>query len=323
MTVALSPGRIGSLALANRIVMPPMQRYEGTAEGFATDYHVRHYARRARGGVGLVILESTAVSPEGRLMADDIGIFSDAHARAIAAVAEAVGSEGVPALVQLSHGGRKSRPQDGGPLLAPSAVAYDERYGVPRAMTEAEIGKMVDDFARAAERAVNAGFAGVELHAAHGYLLHQFLSPLSNLRSDAYGGDEDRRTAVPALVIQAVRKALGPEPVVMLRISASDNAPGGLAPDTAARAVARLAPLGLDAVHVSSGGLVPSAAQYPEPPDQLAYAARLRSGLSVPVIAVGGVRSLAAASAIIEAGKADFVAIGRPLLIYPDLSRLS
>lgn len=321
MSLAFSPGRIGSLALANRIVMPPMQRYEGTSEGYATDYHVNHYARRARGGVGLVILESTAVSPEGRLMADDIGIFTDAHGAALARVAAAVRAEGVPAMVQLSHGGRKSRPQGGGGLLAPSAIAYDGHYGMPEAMSARDIDKAVDDFAAAARRAVAAGFAGVELHAAHGYLLHQFLSPLSNRRDDAYGGDEARRAALPARVIRAVRAAVGDGAAVTMRVSASDDAEGGLTPATVAPLLARLAEEGLDAVHVSSGGLVPADRQAGQRAASLDCAATLRAALSIPVIAVGGVRSLGEIEALLAAGKADFVAVGRPLLIYPDLSR--
>ncbi|MBP1845710.1 NADPH2 dehydrogenase [Rhizobium petrolearium] len=322
MTLAFSPGRIGSLTLANRIVMPPMQRYEGTAEGFATGYHVNHYARRARGGVGLVILESTAISPEGRLMGDDIGIFSEAHALALSRIAAAVKAEGASALVQLSHGGRKSRPYGGGPLLAPSAVAYDERYGMPQAMTEADIEKLIADFRIAARRAIDSGFAGVELHAAHGYLLHQFLSPLSNRRDDEYGGDEDRRAVLPARIIRAVRDELGPQPVVTMRISASDNADSGLTPEMAARALSYLAGHGLDAVHVSAGGLVPPAAQTMPLVESLACAEIIRSALSIPVIAVGGINNLADVEAILSTGKADFVAIGRPLLIYPDLSRI-
>lgn len=321
MSLAFSPGRIGSLALANRIVMPPMQRYEGTSEGYATDYHVNHYARRARGGVGLVILESTAVSPEGRLMADDIGIFTDAHGAALARVAAAVRAEGVPAMVQLSHGGRKSRPQGGGRLLAPSAIAYDGHYGMPEAMSAHDIDKAVDDFAAAAGRAVAAGFAGVELHAAHGYLLHQLLSPLSNRRDDDYGGDAIRRAALPARVIRAVRAAVGGNAAVTMRVSASDDAEGGLTPATVAPLLARLVEEGLDAVHVSSGGLVPADRQAGQRAASLDCAATLRAALSVPVIAVGGVRSLGEIEELLAAGKADFVAVGRPLLIYPDLSR--
>ena len=321
VTMAFSPGRIGSLTLANRIVMPPMQRYEGTPDGFATDYHVNHYARRARGGVGLIILESTAVSPEGRLMADDVGIYSDAHAAALSRVASAIGAEGVPALVQLSHGGRKARPQGGPPLLAPSAVAYDDRYGLPQAMTPDDVEKVVRDFAAAAARAMAAGFAGVELHAAHGYLLHQFLSPLSNRRDDDWGGDEERRAALPARIVRAVRRAVGPAAAVTMRISASDDAEGGLTPEAAARMLSRIAGEGLDAVHVSCGGLVPPERQSAARLRSVDCAGIVRAALSIPVIAVGGVRSLETVEELLASGKADFVAIGRPLLIYPDLHR--
>ena len=320
MSLIFTPTTLGRLTLANRIVMPPMQQYQGTPEGFATPYHVQHYARRARGGVGLVIVESTAVAPEGRLMEDDVGLFSDAHADALAPVAAAVHAEGAPVLVQLCHGGRKGVPHRGGPLLAPSALPHSD-YGMPEPMDATDIASVVAAFAEGAERAIGAGFDGVELHAAHGYLLHQFLSPLSNTRTDDYGGSPQNRARLLAEIVAAVRARIGPEPVVTVRVSASDHAEGGLTADAVAESLAAIVPLGLDAVHVSAGGLLPGAKVVTAADDQIELAAIVRQRLGIPVIAVGRVRSLEAAEAIVARGAADLVAIGRPLLVYPDLSR--
>ena len=322
MSLAFSPIHIGRLHLKNRIVLPPMQQYQGSAEGFATAYHVQHYARRARGGVGLVIVESTAVAPEGRLMVDDIGLFSEAHVAPLAMLAAAVKAEGVPTLLQLCHGGRKSVPHQGGRLLAPSAIAYDDVYGMPEPMNDADIAAVIAGFALAAKRALSAGFDGVELHAAHGYLLHQFLSPLSNRREDAYGGSAANRLRLLAEIVQAVRATIGPERPVTMRVSASDHADGGLDPESVAAALAVLVPLGLDAVHVSSGGLLPTPPRDIGPGYQVAYAKAIRAAIDVPVIAVGNIRSRRQVDDILSGGAADLVAIGRPLLIYPDLARV-
>lgn len=322
MSLAFSPFSIGRLRLANRIVLPPMQQYQGSAEGFATAYHAHHYARRARGGVGLVIVESTAVAPEGRLMADDVGLFSEAHVAPLAAVAAAVRQAAVPVLVQLCHGGRKAVPHRGGRLLAPSPLSYSDRYGLPEAMSPADIAAVTGAFATAARRALAAGFDGIELHAAHGYLLHQFLSPLSNHRSDAYGGDAPRRRRLLAEVITAVRAAVGPATPVTMRVSADDHAPGGLTPGQVALALRALVPLGLDAVHVSSGGLLPTLPQDAASGCRLRSAGVIRRATGAPVIAVGGIRTRRQVEEILRDGLADLVAIGRPLLIYPDLDRV-
>ncbi|WP_332694179.1 oxidoreductase [Bosea sp. (in: a-proteobacteria)] len=322
MSIAFSPVSIGSLTLKNRIVLPPMQQYQGSTDGFATEYHQHHYARRARGGVGLVIIESTAVAPEGRLMTDDIGLFSEAHVAPLAAVAAAVRAENVPVFVQLSHGGRKSVPHGGGVLLAPSRIAYDDCYGLPEAMSAEAIAVAIEAFGTGARRAVAAGFDGVELHAAHGYLLHQFLSPLSNRREDGYGGSPERRWRLLAEVIGAVRAAVGPAVPVTIRVSASDHAAGGLEPEVVAEALQALVPLGLDAVHVSSGGLLPAPPPETGPGYQVRYAEAIRRKMKVPVIAVGQIRTREQVEDILVQGRADLVAIGRPLLIYPDLSRV-
>ncbi|CAH1651611.1 NADPH dehydrogenase [Hyphomicrobiales bacterium] len=320
--LASTPFTIGGLTLKNRIVMPPMQQYQGTTEAFATAYHVHHYARRARGGVGLVIIESTAVAPEGRLMADDIGLFSEAHVPPVAAIAAAVKAEGVPILMQLSHGGRKSRPHPGSRLIAPSAIPHDDDYGMPEAMSLGDITRVVMAFATAARRALAAGFDGVELHAAHGYLLHQFLSPLSNQRGDSYGAGPEGRRRIVADVIRAVREAVGRDVPVTIRVSASDYQEGGLTAEMIADALTVLVPMGLDAVHVSSGGLSPEPPPNTGPGYQVGFARTIRERIEVPVIAVGNIRTAIQIEDILREGHADLVAIGRPLLVHPDLGRV-
>lgn len=318
MSLAFTSFDLGPLKLKNRLVMAPMQQYRGTRESFATAYHEFHYGRCAEGGVGMIIVESTAVSPNGRLFKDDIGIFSDAHIAPLARVTEAVHAHGTPILLQLSHGGRKSNPPPGAELLAPSAIGYGDDYGQPRAMTAGDIAHAVAEFAAAARRAVKAGFDGIELHAAHGYLLHQFLSPLSNQRGDAYGGSPAARIRAIYETLAAIRAVVGADYPVTLRVSASDYVAGGLTPEVVARAVQALAPLGLAAVHVSSGGLLPVAPEAVFPGYQLPYARTIREITGVPVIAVGGLHRRAIIEKALADGDADLVALGRPILERPD-----
>lgn len=318
MSQLFSPGCIGSLKVHNRIVMSPMQQYRGDKNGHATAYHVHHYARVARGGVGLVIVESTAVAIEGRLFPDDIGIYADTHISPLKAVVEAVHAEGAAISIQLCHGGRKSMPVIGAPVLAPSAIAYDDEHGLPRAVNEDEIARIVGQFEQAARRAVAAGFDAIEIHAAHGYLIHQFLSPLSNRRVDEYGGAFERRGRLMREVFAAVRKAVGESYPLLVRVSASDYDPCGLTPAVVAEHLRSLLPWGLDAVDVSTGALLPLPRPNIGPEYQVPFAAEIKHALSVPVIAVGLIRSATRAEAILASGKADFIAIGRPFLERPD-----
>jgi len=330
MSIAFTPFNLGSLRLKNRLVMAPMQQYRGTRESLATAYHEFHYGRCAEGGVGMIIVESTAVSPNGRLFKDDIGLFSDAHIAPLRRVTDAVHAHGVPVLVQLCHGGRKSNPPPGAELLAPSALGFDcgldcglnpgadAGYGVPRAMDGADIAHAIDEFGAAARRAVQAGFDGIELHAAHGYLLHQFLSPLSNRREDAYGGSAAGRVRFLLEVLAAIRAAVGPAYPVTIRVSASDYVEGGLNPEALAGALNLLLPLGLVAVHVSSGGLLPVAPAQVYPGYQLPYARSIRQAVPLPVIAVGGLHRRSLIEKALAEGNADLIAIGRPILERPD-----
>lgn len=318
MSLAFTTFQLGRIRLKNRLVMAPMQQYRGAADGSATAYHPLHYGRCAEGGIGLIVVESTAVASGGRLFKDDIGIYADRHIAPLRAVTEAVHGFDVPVFIQLSHGGRKSNPPAGERLLAPSALPFDADYGLPEEMSQNDIDEAVKAFADAALRAAAAGFDGIELHAAHGYLIHQFLSPLSNLRDDAYGGSAEGRRRFAREVLAAVRAAVGPEFPVSLRVSASDYVDGGLTPESVADAVNALVPLGLVAVHVSSGGLLPLAPADTRPGYQLGWARAIRQAVPVPVIAVGGLHRRALIEQALADGQADLVAIGRPILERPD-----
>jgi NADPH2 dehydrogenase len=321
MTFMFSPTKIGTLTLKNRIIMAPMQQRQGTEDGYATDYHIHHYGERARGGVGAVIIESTTVSENGRLFPDDIGIFADQHIPPLKKVVEACHKYDTPVIIQLCHGGRKSHPEENRKLWAPSTIAFDDFYGEPKEMTIEDIRQVIQAFQDAAKRSLEAGFDGIELHAAHGYLLHQFLSPLSNQRTDEYGGSLGNRLRLIREVLTAVRKVVGGKFPVQIRVSATDYFEGGLQPDEVGEAISRLIPLGLDAVHVSSGGLLP--VQPPEvyPGYQVPYAESIKGFVSIPVIAVGLIHSADLAENILKQGKADLIAIGRPLLEEPDFVR--
>lgn len=318
MSLAFTPFELGPLRLKNRLVMAPMQQYRGASDASATAYHQFHYGRCAEGGVGLIIVESTAVAPEGRLFKDDIGIFDDAHVGPLRRVTDAVHAHGVPVFIQLSHGGRKSNPPAGMSRLAPSALAFDPAYGVPEVMGKEDIRHAVSAFAAAARRAVAAGFDGIELHAAHGYLIHQFLSPLSNRREDGYGGALKHRVRFIDEVLAGIREAVGTALPITLRVSASDYVPDGLTPGMVAAAVCELKHHALAAVHVSSGGLLPVAPESAHPGYQIGYAHAIRQAVAIPVIAVGGLHRRSLIEQVLAAGQADLVAIGRPILERPD-----
>lgn len=313
-----NPIKIGNTELANRLMAAPMQQYQGTVEGFATDYHVRHYSGFAAGDLGLVIIESTSVAESGRLFQNDIGIFSDRHIEPLKNVTDAVHKNDVPVFIQLCHGGRKASPDNKGKTLAPSALMYNEDYGMPSEMTQEEIQEVVEQFRQAAARSVEAGFDGIELHAAHGYLLHQFLSPLSNKRQDAYGGSPENRLRILREVLQAVRVQVGEEYPVQIRFSAVDYAEGGLTPADIGEAVKVLEPLGMDAVHVSTGGLLPVKPEQIYPGYQVPHAAVIKNYTDVPVIAVGLIHTKELAEEVVQSQRADCIAIGRPLLEDPN-----
>ncbi|TCV97193.1 2,4-dienoyl-CoA reductase-like NADH-dependent reductase (Old Yellow Enzyme family) [Luteibacter rhizovicinus] len=317
----------------NRIVVAPMCQYSAI-DGMPDEWHLVHLGSRAVGGAGAVVSEATAVSPEGRISAGDVGIWNDAQVASWRRIADFVRRQGAVPGVQLAHAGRKASVHapwlGGGPLseaegawatVAPSAVPFDGDWHVPVAMDDAAIAKVVADFRAAAVRARDAGFDLVELHAAHGYLLHQFLSPLSNRRDDAFGGDFAGRTRLLLDVVRAVREVWPSHLPLWVRISATDWADGGWTPDESVELARRLKPLGVDLVDTSSGGLVPRVKIPLAPGYQVPFATRIRTEADIAVGAVGLITSPEHAEAIVREGHADMVLIARENLRDPYFPR--
>jgi 2,4-dienoyl-CoA reductase-like NADH-dependent reductase (Old Yellow Enzyme family) len=322
-----------SLTFRNRIVVSPMCQYSVT-DGVPGHWHMVHLGSRAVGGAGAVIAEATAISPEGRISAHDTGIWNDAQVQAWQPITAFIAEEGAIPGVQLAHAGRKAsvqRPWEGGGSLsaaqgawqtvAPSAVPFDADWHVPHALDAQGLRKVVDDFRAAAVRAKAAGFKLIEIHGAHGYLLHQFMSPLSNHRSDEYGGSFENRTRLVREVIAAVREVWPAEWPLWLRVSATDWAEGGWNIDESVRLAGELQALGVDLVDVSSGGLVPHVKIPVAPGYQVPFAARIRQETGMPTGAVGLITEPAQAEGIIAGGAADLVLIARASLRDPYFPR--
>ncbi len=318
-----------SLNIPNRLFMAPMCQYSAR-DGLPNEWHLRHYTERALGGVGLVVVEATAVSPEGRISPSDLGLWNDEQVRAFRPLVKAVRDSGCRIAVQLAHAGRKAStyppwqgkgkvpPSAGGwEPVAPSALAFDEDYALPRELTPAQIGGLARAFGEAARRALDAGFDAVEIHGAHGYLIHQFLSPLSNRRSDEYGGDLAGRSRFLGQVVREVRKAVPDTAPLLIRVSATDWIPGGWEPEECARVLKEIKDLGVDFVDVSSGGLAPGAKPPVGPGYQVGLAARIREKTGLPTGAVGLITTAEQADQILLSGSADAVSLGRLLLRDP------
>jgi 2,4-dienoyl-CoA reductase-like NADH-dependent reductase (Old Yellow Enzyme family) len=322
-----------SLTLRNRIVVSPMCQYSAT-DGVPDHWHLVHLGSRAVGGAGAVIAEATAVSPEGRISAHDTGIWNDAQVEAWRPIAAFIAEHGAVPGVQLGHAGRKAsvwRPWEGGhslPLdkggwqtVAPSAIPFEKDGHVPQALDAEGIGKVIADFRAAAVRAHKAGFKLIELHGAHGYLLHQFLSPLSNHRTDEYGGGFENRIRLVREVIAAVREVWPAELPLWLRISATDWAEGGWDIDESVRLARELSAFGVDLVDASSGGLVPHVKIPVGPGYQVPFAARIRHDAGIATGAVGLITEPAQAEGIVAGGAADVVLIARASLRDPYFPR--
>jgi 2,4-dienoyl-CoA reductase-like NADH-dependent reductase (Old Yellow Enzyme family) len=329
MSSLFAPLRLRELNFRNRVFVSPMCQYSST-DGLAGPWHLVHLGSRAVGGAALVITEAAAVVPEGRISPHDLGIWSAAHAQALQPIATFVREQGAVAGIQLAHAGRKAstaRPWEGGGAVAveqggwepvaPSAVSYSGRYWTPRELTRSEILQLPRQFAEAAERSLGAGFQVIEVHAAHGYLLHQFLSPLSNLRHDEYGGDFEGRIKLPLEVVRAVRDAVPRELPLFVRISATDWAPGGWDLAQSIDFAKRLQAAGVDLVDCSSGGLVPSQQITVGPGYQVPFAEAIRREAKIATGAVGLITEAAQAEAIIESGQADAVLLARAFLRDP------
>jgi 2,4-dienoyl-CoA reductase-like NADH-dependent reductase (Old Yellow Enzyme family)/thioredoxin reductase len=317
-----SPGRIGWMQVRNRVVMAPMVVQLATESGAVTGRTVDYYVRRANGGAGLIIVEATYVAPEGKAFACQLGIDRDALVPGHFELAEAIHRSGAKVALQIHHGGARANPAlTGGVLVAPSAIAEEGVATLPRALSEQEIEDLADRYARAALRAQRAGYDAVEIHGAHGYLIHGFLSPASNQRADAYGGSTQNRLRFAGLVVRRVRAAVGARFPLLFRMSAE----GGYGIDEAIEIARALDSWGVEAIHVSVGGTAPIALVPPDtspmarPEGWLtAYASAIKKNVSVPVIVVGEIRHPRFAEEVLAQGKADYIALARPFLADPD-----
>lgn len=327
------PFTIGDVTLRNRIVVSPMCEYSAI-DGVPNDWHLVHLGSRAVGGAGLVFTEATAVSPEGRISPADTGLWNDTQQTAWARIVDFIELQGAVAGIQLAHAGRKAStdaPWRGGkPLsaaqgawaaLAPSAIPFDVAYPSPVALDSDGIRKVVADFANATQRARDAGFGVIELHAAHGYLLHEFLSPLSNQRDDRYGGSLENRTRLLREVVAAIRTQW-PEPKpLFVRVSATDWAEGGWDIDECVALARWLQQDGVDLIDCSSGGAVPYAKIPVAPGYQVPFAARIRREAGIATGAVGLITEARQAESILERGDADLILIARESLRDPYFPR--
>jgi len=323
------PLTIRGITFPNRVAVSPMCEYS-SVDGYATDWHLVHLGCRAVGGAALVFTEATAVTAEGRISPVDLGIWKDGHIEMLARITRFMASQGSVAGIQLAHAGRKAStaaPWDGmGPVapaqggwspMGPSPIPFTEKHPVPREMSEADICAVVQSFAAAAQRSLQAGFQVAEIHAAHGYLLQEFLSPLSNRREDRYGGTFENRIRILLDVSAEVRKVWPERLPLFVRISATDWDDRGWTVDESVELARRLAPLGVDLIDCSSGGNVPN----PKIPFgsgyQTAMADRVRRESGVMTGAVGSITSAAQAEHIVFTGQADMVLVAREMLRDP------
>lgn len=310
---ALDPYLLRNTAISNRIVMPPMCMYQAQ-NGALTAFHEHHYAARALCGVGLIILEATAVSPEGRISDEDLGLWDDAFIEAHAHLVDKLHAYHSKVAIQLGQAGRKSD-SCASPHIAPSALSYSDDYQIPVEMSEDEIKTVQTQFVQAALRAQTAGYDGVEIHAAHGYLIHQFLSPLSNTREDQYGGSVENRARFLHEILTMVQKQLNPDLFISLRISATDYHEEGLTQEDLAELIKPSLEY-IDILHVSSGGNI--SVRIPQRPlYQVDFASYFKKTLKVNTIAVGLITQIDEIEHVLNQDDADMVALGRELLRSP------
>jgi len=325
----LSPLTLRGVTLRNRVVMSPMCQYSA-AEGRASDWHLVHLGSRAVGGAALIMAEATAAEARGRISPVDLGLWEDGQVEPLARVVRFVGAQGAVAGVQLAHAGRKAstrppwegggalRPDEGGwPVVGPSPIAFSPASPTPEALDGDGLRTVVQSFVAAAVRARAAGFQVIEVHAAHGYLLHQFLSPLSNQRADAYGGSLENRSRLLREVVEALRRVWPEELPLLVRISATDWVPGGWDLEESVQLCRDLAGRGVDLIDVSSGGTSPAAKVPAGPGYQCAFAERIRREAGIRTGAVGLITSPEQADHVIRTGQADLVLLARELLRDP------
>jgi 2,4-dienoyl-CoA reductase-like NADH-dependent reductase (Old Yellow Enzyme family) len=330
MSQLFTPYSLGPLTARNRIAIAPMCQYSAE-NGDATDWHMIHLGGLALSGAGVLFIEATAVEPEGRITPTDLGLWSDQNELALKAVIRSIRRHStIPVVIQLGHAGRKASsaaPWDGGQMLkpeqggwqtvAPSALPHGPDEPVPTALDDAGLQRVKAAFVETAKRAHRLGLDGIEVHAAHGYLLHQFLSPLANEREDRYGGSLENRMRFPLEVFDAIRAAVPETMAVGVRISATDWVDGGWDLDQSTVLANALKARGVDFIHVSTGGVSPLQKIPVGPGYQIAFAAHIRRETGLPTIAVGMITDAAQAESIIASGQADMVALARGILYDP------
>ena len=329
MSKLFSPFKLGSIEFKNRIFVSPMCQYS-SRDGLPTDWHLVHLGSRAVGGAALVMVEATAISPEGRISPFDSGIWSDEHAQRFERITRFIKQQNSIPAIQLAHAGRKAstdvpwqggRPlnedADGWQTIAPSAIPFDDSDPVPREMSAGDIDAVVDQFVSAARRSLAAGFQVAEVHMAHGYLLHEFLSPLSNRRTDRYGGSLGNRMRLPLEVAQAVRNVWPRELPLFVRISSTDWVEGGWDLEQSIELCKQLKKVGIDLIDCSSGALVPYAKIPAGPGFQTPFAAAIRQAAGIATGTVGLITSPQQAEQIVATGQADVVLLAREMLRDP------
>lgn len=330
MSRLFEPLSLRSVTLRNRIVVSPMCQYSAE-DGFVNDWHLVHLGSRAVGGAGLLITEACSVSPEGRISPFDIGIWKDEHIPGLKRITSFIQQQGAVTGIQLAHAGRKAscdRPWKGGhymgpeaggwqPVVAPSAIPFKEGSPVPHALDEEEIQAVIADFKKAAQRALEAGFEVAEIHAAHGYLVHEFLSPLSNQRTDQYGGSLENRSRLLLEIIYAVREIWPDTLPLFVRISATDWTAGGLTLEDSVQLAGLLRDTGVDLIDCSTGGNVATASIPVEPGYQVPFAKAIRAATGIKTGAVGLITTARQAAQILEEGSADLIIMARELLRDP------
>ena len=327
----LSPLTLRGVTFKNRIGLAPMCQYSAE-DGMATDWHLVHMGARALGGAGLVMFEATAVAPDGRITAHDVGLWRDDQVEPLGRVVDFIKEHDAVAGVQLAHAGRKGSlarpweggtplgPEDGGwaPVRAASPIPFDEGWPTPIPLEAEELGGIVEAFAKGAERSLAARFEFVEIHGAHGYLLHSFLSPLMNQRTDNYGGSFENRTRLLREVLVAVREVWPAELPLLLRISCTDWMDGGWTPEESVALARMVGPLGVDLLDCSAGGGHPASIPPAGPGFQTSFAERIRRETGLPTAAVGLITDPVQADHIVRSGQADMVLLGRQLLREAD-----
>lgn len=309
-----TPFKIKDLALKNRIVLPPMCMYCASTSGYTSDFHYIHYGARAVGGVGLIIVEATGVASEGRITDHDLGIWEDGHVEGLQKLVDLCKPYGAKMAIQLGHAGRKCE-ANVEEIYAPSGIAYNEKSRIPMALSIREIKQITYDFREAARRANEAGFDAIEIHGAHGYLISEFLSPLSNKREDEYGGSIENRVRFLKEILLEIKTVWPKNKPILLRVSASDYTDGGMDVYQMASIIKEIRPL-IDILHVSSGGVVHASIESYEG-YQVKFSEYLKKECDIPTIAVGLITQANYAEEVLINERADFVALGRELLRNP------